>query len=77
MHVVRRGPQGNPMHIHVRVVPLTKCVINWLPVKQRAVYKLALVTVSVLQTSNPVYLCDLLVLPINLVLPCDCLISSC
>jgi len=34
--------------------------LHWLPVKQRALYKLALITFNVLQHNNPMYLCDLL-----------------
>jgi len=34
--------------------------LHWLPVKQRAMYKLALITFNVLQHSNPMYLRDLL-----------------
>jgi len=34
--------------------------LHWLPVKQRALYKLALITLNVLQHNNPVYLRDLL-----------------
>jgi len=34
--------------------------LYWLPVKQRALYKLALITFNVLQCNNPVYLRDLL-----------------
>ena len=33
---------------------------HWLPVKQRALYKLALITFNVLQHNNPMYLRDLL-----------------
>jgi len=32
--------------------------LHWLPVKQRALYKLALITFSVLQHNNPMYLRD-------------------
>ena len=34
--------------------------LHWLPVKQRALYKLALITFNVLQHNNPMYLRDLL-----------------
>jgi len=34
--------------------------LHWLPVKQQAVYKLALITFNVLQHNNPMYLRDLL-----------------
>jgi len=34
--------------------------LHWLPVKQRALYKLALITFNVLQYNNPMYLRDLI-----------------
>ena len=38
----------------------TSLQLHWLPVKQRALYKLALITSNVLQHNNPMYLRDLL-----------------
>jgi len=34
--------------------------LHWLPVKQQALYKLALITLNVLQHNNPMYLRDIL-----------------
>ena len=36
------------------------CLFVWLPVKQRAMYKLAIIAFNVLQRNNPMYLRDLL-----------------
>ena len=36
------------------------CLSVWLPVKQRAMYKLAIIAFNVLQRNNPMYLRDLL-----------------